>query len=273
MKTYLFAWNQKLFPWPEHSDAIKQLRKKGKANIKWSCGNTQVIAPGDRIFLIKIGSSPKGIVASGYVTRAPFYAAHWQDPTRQTLFVEAELDCLFDPVSEPLLGLDVLTSGTLADQRWTTQSSGISIKQHLVDELEAVWYNFLVKAKNGPTGFFAEAAQAAAFLWEGSANQVTVTKYERNPHARKACLQHYGYGCVVCQFDFEQRYGPLGKEFIHVHHHHLTQLARVGQQYAIDPIKDLRPVCANCHAMLHRTKAGLSIADLQARLTQAADSI
>lgn len=264
MKTYLFAWNQKLFPWPKHHEALKQLAIEGKATVRWSCGNTKVIAPGDRMFLIKIGSHPKGLVASGYVTRAPFYDVHWQDSQQQTLFVEAELDCLFDPATELLLGLDILSTGNLGAQRWTPQSSGISIKPDLVDELEKVWYDFLATTKSSSTSFFAEAKQPTGTFVEGAPNQVILTKYERNPYARKACLQYYGYDCVVCQFNFEEKYGPLGKEFIHVHH--LTQLSHIGKECIVDPIRDLRPVCANCHAMLHRTKISLSIADLQAQL-------
>jgi 5-methylcytosine-specific restriction protein A len=38
--------------------------------------------------------------------------------------------------------------------------------------------------------------------------------------------------------------------FIHVHH--IKPLAKLGSNYKIDPIKDLRPVCPNCHAVLHR---------------------
>ncbi len=216
------------------------------------------------MFLVKLGSYPKGLVASGFITKAPFYAAHWKDPQQQTLFVEAELDCLFDPATEAILGLDILSTGNLAAQRWTPQSSGVAIKPNVVDELEAVWYDFLSTTKRSPAGFFAQGPQPANSFMEGSPSQITLTRYERNPYARKVCLQQYGYACAVCQFNFEKAYGSLGKEFIHVHH--LNQLAHIGQAYSIDPITDLRPVCPNCHAMLHRTKAGLSIEELRARL-------
>lgn len=93
-----------------------------------------------------------------------------------------------------------------------------------------------------------------------------LTKYERNPHARKECLKHYGFSCTICQFNFEQVYGDIGKDFIHVHH--LTQISKVGKQYSVDPINDLRPVCPNCHAMLHRMKDGLSIEYLKSLIVK-----
>ena len=57
-------------------------------------------------------------------------------------------------------------------------------------------------------------------------------------------------------------YGDMGDGFIHVHH--LKDLATIGEEYEVDPIEDLRPVCPNCHAMLHRTVPAMSIEDLRA---------
>jgi 5-methylcytosine-specific restriction enzyme A len=99
-------------------------------------------------------------------------------------------------------------------------------------------------------------------LPEGLKKSVTINVYERNPIARQACLNHWKTICVVCAFDFEKVYGDLGKGFIHVHH--LTPLSEIGEEYQVDPIKDLRPVCPNCHAMLHKRKKTLSVEQLVA---------
>lgn len=95
---------------------------------------------------------------------------------------------------------------------------------------------------------------------EGSAKQVLVNKYERSPEARRACISYYGVACSVCQFNFSETYGELGQDFIHVHH--LRPLHTIKSDYVVDPIKDLRPVCPNCHAMLHRRKPHLTIEEL-----------
>ena len=102
---------------------------------------------------------------------------------------------------------------------------------------------------------------------EGAKKQVRVNAYERNPKARAACLKHYGYDCAVCGFNFESKYGTLGKEFIHVHH--LKPLALTDGEYKLDAVADLRPVCPNCHAMLHRGEVVLSIEELRAKLAVA----
>jgi len=85
--------------------------------------------------------------------------------------------------------------------------------------------------------------------YEGTIKKVPVNAYERDRKARTECIRHYGCGCSVCGIDFGKTYGARGLGFIHVHH--LIPLSSIGERYRLDPIKDLRPVCPNCHAMLH----------------------
>jgi 5-methylcytosine-specific restriction enzyme A len=97
---------------------------------------------------------------------------------------------------------------------------------------------------------------------EGSAQSVLVNRWERNPKARRDCVAHHGAICQVCEFDFGEKYGTIGKGYIHVHH--LVPLSKIKQKYKVDPINDLCPVCPNCHAMLHRSEPPISIVELRA---------
>lgn len=97
-------------------------------------------------------------------------------------------------------------------------------------------------------------------LYEGSREQIYVNRYERNSRARYLCIARYGTMCMVCGFDFEQIYGEAGKNFIHVHH--LIPLSEIQQEYQVDPEKDLRPVCPNCHAMIHRRNPPYSLEEV-----------
>ena len=101
---------------------------------------------------------------------------------------------------------------------------------------------------------------------EGAVRTVTVNVYERDRAARRACIEHWGMSCVVCGFNFAARYGDIGVNYIHVHH--LTPLAAVAAEYTVDPVADLRPVCPNCHAMLHRADPPLPIESLRRRLAE-----
>lgn len=98
-------------------------------------------------------------------------------------------------------------------------------------------------------------------LLEGAKKQITVNAYERNQAARDKCIKHHGFYCKVCDFNFERAYGELGAAFIHVHH--VTPLAEIKTAYVVDPIRDLVPLCANCHAMVHRVNPPLSIDQLR----------
>lgn len=89
---------------------------------------------------------------------------------------------------------------------------------------------------------------------EGAVKTITVNKYERNPIARKKCIEYHGCECSVCGLSFEKMYGELGKDFIHVHH--IVPLNTIGEKYNVDYKTDLIPVCPNCHAMLHRKLEG-----------------
>ena len=96
---------------------------------------------------------------------------------------------------------------------------------------------------------------------EGASKTISVNTYERNPAARAKCLEYYGYECSACSFSFEEAYGDIGERYIHVHH--LVPLSEVKQEYKLDPIKDLRPICPNCHAIIHKTQPALSIEQLR----------
>ena len=105
---------------------------------------------------------------------------------------------------------------------------------------------------------------AKSSLTEGGKKKVTVNAYERNPKARKMCIDAYGYECRVCETALEDIYGELGREFIHVHH--LKPIAEFDREHEVVPYLDLCPVCPNCHAMLHRANPPLTPEELAKRM-------
>jgi 5-methylcytosine-specific restriction enzyme A len=175
-------------------------------------------------------------------------------------------EVLLNPEKEPILELDVLKKGNLSIQTWTPQASGISIRPELIDELEATWFNFLTTQKIRHNPFIPTTNKTKEVYTEGTPNQIFITKYERNPFARKKCIDHHGYSCAICGFNFEKIYGTAGKKFIHVHH--LAQIAKRGKSYDIDPINDLLPVCPNCHSIVHRRNPAYTPGEIKALLAK-----
>ncbi|WP_374754526.1 HNH endonuclease [Runella zeae] len=47
-----------------------------------------------------------------------------------------------------------------------------------------------------------------------------------------------------------------------MHVHHLRQVSTVGNTYEVDPTKDLRPVCPNCHSIIHKRKTPFTIDEM-----------
>ena len=102
----------------------------------------------------------------------------------------------------------------------------------------------------GPARFISpDEVVFGPWLVEGAAYQVSVNAYERNIEARRQCIEQHGTNCCVCGFNFGEFYGSTADGYIHVHH--LRPLSEVKGEYVVDPIEDLRPVCPNCHAVIH----------------------
>lgn len=56
-------------------------------------------------------------------------------------------------------------------------------------------------------------------------------------------------------------YGPTPQVFIHIHH--IVSLAEIGKSYLADSVKDLVPLCANFHSVVHLTKPMLIFSELK----------
>jgi 5-methylcytosine-specific restriction protein A len=99
---------------------------------------------------------------------------------------------------------------------------------------------------------------------EGTHHRISVNAYERDRNARWKCIEHYGAECFICGFSFGVAYGRAAEGIIHVHH--VTPLSTVTGPYIVDPIADLRPVCPNCHAVIHLNGGCFSTDEVQRML-------
>lgn len=121
-------------------------------------------------------------------------------------------------------------------------------------------YYELVKDNFAETVFPDEVNPNVKYF-EGRTKKVTVNSYERNQLARQECIEHFGLNCQICLFNFQEHYGELGQNFIHVHH--VIDISTLGKEYSVNPKKDLIPVCPNCHAMLHKKKPAYLVEELK----------
>jgi 5-methylcytosine-specific restriction enzyme A len=263
--TFLFAWNPNRWGWVDLEECIDHLDTVGYVERRWSCGNSKIIKKGDRVFLIRLGEEPRGIMGSGYAKSSYYVAPHWDTTEGKTSnYIDIEFDILINPKNNILFGKESLESiDPNKVQQWFSQQSGISIKINVVDALESNWFNFIIENKYIRNSFISNdvVTDIKETFREGKSKDIIQTRYERNPEARKRCLSHYGYSCKVCAFNFEVNFNEIGKGFIHVHH--INQISEIGREYEIDPIKDLIPVCPNCHAMIHSKRPAFTIEELK----------
>lgn len=260
MTHYLLRWNPAEWPNERYTQYFESF-ERGEP-LRWSCGNTKKTKPGDHFFLMKSGKEGRGVIGSGVILGEPWHAKHFNESKaalgKSALYVNVRFEYLMAPKSAIPIHRHELDSAGLASKLWDTQGSGQEIPSEIAFGLTALWHQ---RAAVNDFSSADEVVDDQLALLEGAKKQITVNAYERSADARRKCLDKWGYNCSVCSFRFEAAYGPLGKGYMHVHH--LRPLSSIGAEYFIDPIADLRPVCPNCHAMLHRKSPPISIEELQ----------
>jgi hypothetical protein len=98
---------------------------------------------------------------------------------------------------------------------------------------------------------------------EGDRNEHLMDVTERNLWNRSICLAFHGYDCNACGTNMQYKYGAVAYQFIHVHH--LVPLSVRGRGVT-DPVKEMIPLCPNCHAIAHLRNPPYSVAELRGML-------
>src|SRR6185503_722024 len=100
MATYVYAWNPRLWNWPELARERRRIARHGHAEIEWACGRTRSIEPGSRAFFIRLGVPPKGLIGAGYTLTVPESRVHWRPEKAavgtQTCYLQLRLEFLTD---------------------------------------------------------------------------------------------------------------------------------------------------------------------------------
>lgn len=258
MDTYLLTWNPKAWSWDDLSDVLALARRGETIERRWSCGNTTSIPVGARAFLLRQSVEPKGLLASGWVTRGTYQDRHW-NPTKASAgitanFVRVRFDTVLDPETEQLLDPGKFTSRSLARVNWKPQASGSRVLAESAAELENVWSAHIGRTaarRDPPVSELGAATEGIISvrlrLHRSRERSLRAAKLadaaERAPDGRLRCE------VPGCGFDFFERYGHIGRGFAHVHHVLPLAESDGGVQTRLN---DLAVVCANCHAMIHR---------------------
>ena len=260
MNTFILTWNETNWSWParQFKNALVRTARGDRVPDQWSVGaRKRGIVSGDRAILLR-QHDRRGVVASGFFTSSIFVDRHWDDSERVTTYARLEWDVVLDPTDR--LSIEVLKAAVPGVAWDRLQGSGVLVPHASALRLEDLWAGHVGEQEFAS---FEEPRRGVAYI-EGAVTRVLADRFERSDQARRECLAHWGTACVVCGLQFGERYGSIGEGFIHVHH--LRPLSSVGGEHEVDPVGDLRPVCPNCHAMLHAKDPAYSIESLRRRL-------
>lgn len=150
---------------------------------------------------------PRGIMASGCVTGAPYEDLHW-NPQRakkgdKLWYIWARFDTFLGRLREPILAREELDKGCLRHVHWDTQSSGITIPEDAAGELEKRWANFLGR----PEGYILETLDQDEPATRGQRRVSSITRIARDTRISRMVKEHYGHQCQICGTTLQ---GPNG---------------------------------------------------------------
>jgi 5-methylcytosine-specific restriction protein A len=244
MATYLLIWNPNLWHWwDELGDSFE--RKRGKFEGNWSSGRTKSILPHDRLFLIRLGKEPRGIVASGFATSKPKLRPHWDETLakkgKKALYVDCQLEIILNPGREPILTMDQLSAIGFAHFNWSPRASGVQIPDEIAARLETLWARFLGRPRKP---FVVPEASAV----EGLRTEIVTYSRGRSRALRDAALSKSAGVCEACDVDYSQVLSGKGLRVLQVHHR--KQLCATDTPRVVR-LQELAILCANCHSLVH----------------------
>jgi 5-methylcytosine-specific restriction enzyme A len=151
VSSHVYAWNPKLWNWPELARERRVIARRGHVDIEWACGRNRGIEAGSRAFFVRLGVPPKGLLGSGYALCEPWEDVHWLDEKAQlgvrTRYVKLRLDALFDA---PLIMLGELERPPFGRFRWAVRQSGVRLPSSIAELLEPWWEARVSDARQAP---------------------------------------------------------------------------------------------------------------------------
>lgn len=147
--SWLLTWNplrfQEADPQYALSELYQDLLQVGFAITKWSCGVNTSIKFGDKVFLMRLGQEPRGIVASGIALSDVFTGTHWDEERRSKGVLAKRIYVKFDDIR--LGNTGVLPIETLQEKFpnvfWSPQASGMRIPENVSASLMESWQQCL----------------------------------------------------------------------------------------------------------------------------------
>lgn len=235
------------FGTPEaHLELLTECAESGE-DVTWTINSKAKM--GDRV-LFYLKSPLSSLIASGVVLSNPEKNTDPDDKWEG--YYESSIGSL-KMLSHPIHISELRSK--FPEWEWLKQPRrSARVPDSAVGKLQRLW----VKPSKENAVIFPDVDEIDTHVKEGRRIVALHLRIERKPERVKAkkaqVLRQKGkLQCEVCKFDFEERYGVLGKGFCEVHHKiPLSQL----DDETETRLEDLAVLCSNCHRMIHRPKSG-----------------
>jgi len=139
--TYLVSWNPSRWNWETFEEDRNSTASGGTVVHRWRTSSKKPKLD-DKVFLLRTGDDPRGIIARGRVVREPYSDKHWDSDRaasgEEADFIDVEFDDIRDPRQDAYVAHSTLTS-MISGQDWSPQSSGIQIKPAAARSLNKLW--------------------------------------------------------------------------------------------------------------------------------------
>jgi 5-methylcytosine-specific restriction protein A len=261
----LLAWNRDAkdtWPVEDYDDARLLLLRGELYETTWSVGRRRNIVVGTPCFLYVQGEKhSRGLVGLGTVVGEPYEDDHFRVGGATSNYVEIEWQGLL-PLDDLIPLRELLRH--VPDGPWAKgfRQSGHPLHGKTAQQLLDLWHDRTPESEETEAGEISDGGYI-----EGAVRTIKVNRYERDPRARRIALEHHGHVCAVCDLDPVRVYGPgIGTRVIHVHH--ITPMSQIGEEYELDPINDLIPLCPNCHNAIHKLTPVPTPKKFRAQITQ-----
>lgn len=243
MTAIILGWDPDRRDHWNYAAVIEQVAATGLCFVPWRVGQDRNVPAGADAWLLLQGRHGPALIGHGVVvSEQPEPGPRDAVADETATDVQVAFDALL-PLGDQIAS-EVLAHATPGVPWGSVDVSGFAVAPAEEANIRTLWGTY------GPAPGPDPTQPVPGTYPAGAVTRAQVNRYERDPEPRRACIAQHGINCAACGFSFEATYGDIGKDFIHVHH--VVPVSQLGNDYQLDPLTDLVPLCANCHAMVHQ---------------------
>jgi len=140
MPAALLLWNPQKWQLPqgEWERHVVTLAAGDPVAMSWAVSRRRHVDAKTRLFLLRQGAGPRGIVASGWTTSEPWTGEHYADPEMVASYVDVDWDA-FVPDPDLPLPVETLLEG-VPEVSWNfVREGGFTVEDAALEKVEALW--------------------------------------------------------------------------------------------------------------------------------------